>query len=112
MKNKTALTPEMESMLRQNAAMHRGCLDEINKLLIAGGCEPEPDSILTDAKVLVYGVGAKTTNFFKAVGSGFKNAFNSTKAAGEEAVIQAKINRQIEEQMTAMRKELAEAMKK
>jgi hypothetical protein len=103
------ITPQAEQMLRNTAAMHKGCLEEINKLLIAGGCEPEPETIINGAKVVASGVIARTGSFFSNIGQNVKDAYETTKKAGEIRIQSKEIDRQVEDQMKAVKEKLHKA---
>lgn len=100
------LTAIQESMLRKQAAIFRGGLEECNKLLIEGGCEPEPETVMHSAKALASGAVARTTGMFTAAIDGAKNFIKDTKTAGVERQARKEIEAQIEEQMSKVKEEL------
>jgi hypothetical protein len=100
------LTAGQESILRKQAAIFRGGLEECNKLLVEGGCEPEPETVMHSAKALASGAIARTTGMFSAAVDGAKNFIKDTKTAGVERQTKKEIENQIEDQMKAVKEQL------
>lgn len=105
------LTAKEEGMLRNTAEMHRRCLDEVNKMLVAGGCEPEPETVIRGAHVVASGIIAKTTGFFSDIGKKITDGYNETKKAGEERLINKEIDSQVAEQLKDVKEKLHATVK-
>jgi hypothetical protein len=106
------LTSQQESMIRKLIAVRKGEIDEYNKMLIAGNCEPEPETIMTDVKLVAYGIKGKVKGGFRSFLDGVKTGMANVKATGQEEVVEKEINNQIDEQVKKMREDLAKALKK
>lgn len=103
------LDAKLESAYRAQIAVAQGMIEACNKELIAGGCEPEPDTIIKGAHVVASGVIARTGSFFSALGNNVKEAYNTTKQAGEVRLQAKEVDRQVEEQMKAVKEKLHKA---
>jgi hypothetical protein len=99
-----------EKILRRTIAAAQETISECNKLLIDGGCEPEPESLFTGTKVVFEGTVEKASRFFSNVGKGFKTAFNETKEAGKDRIVQKEIDKEVSEQMKKVEEELRKAI--
>jgi hypothetical protein len=104
------LDAKLESAYRSQIAVAQGMIAACNKELIAGGCEPEPDTMIKGAKVVASGVIARTGSFFSNIGQNVKDAYAETKKAGEVRIQTKEIDKQVEEQMKQVKAKLHGAM--
>jgi len=104
------LDTKIEKAYRQQIAVAQGIIDECNRELIAGGCEPEPDSVVKTGKAIANGVVAKTGSFFQNLGKNIKDSYESTKQAGEVRIAEKEIDRQVADQMKALKEKLHAAV--
>jgi len=99
-----------EIILRKQIAVAKETIEECNKLLVDGGCEPEPDTMLKSAKVVTAGAIEKTARFFGSIKDTVVNAYDETKKAGSERIIRKEIDKQVEDQMKSVRDQLHAAV--
>ena len=99
-----------EMLLRSTVAMHKGCIEEINKLLVAAGKEPEPESIIKTTKAVANGLVATVGNKISAFGNMLSGQYEDVKKAGAlrqaEKELERKLNEDIQNQMKALRDKL------
>lgn len=95
-----------EKALRTAAAVHQGCIDKINDALVAGGCEPTVPGIMSTTHQITSGVIAKTGGFFSNLGKNIKESYEETKKAGEQRIARQEVDRQVEEQMKALKDQM------
>lgn len=106
----TKLTESQEKTLRNTAKMHQACLDEVNRMLVEGGCEPHQPGILTGAKDLATGSYARTKSLIGNIVDGVKGGFEKTRKAGQEFQAQRELEKQVDEQLKAVKEQLKAQM--
>lgn len=104
------LNSTQENILRKQIRIAQETITECNQLLVDGGCEPEPETMLNTAKAVTSGAIEKTARFFGSIKETVVNAYDETKKAGSERIARKEVDKQVEEQMKAVKDQLHAAV--